>query len=147
MAKAIDRAMIDGQDHLTYSLAVTIDQIEAKASRRWEAIDRAWDLAHAPAPEAPTSTAPESYPVTTDSSANWDAIAGCEASGDWGYVGPSAGGYYFALQFAPSTWLAYGGTQAELDAGVAPSRARLIQVAEAVLAGQGPGAWPNCFSY
>ena len=73
----------------------------------------------------------------------WDPLAECEGSGDWSLV-TTGNGYYFVLQFAPSTWLAYGGTQAELDAGVAPSRARLIEVAEAVLAGQGKGAWPSC---
>lgn len=74
---------------------------------------------------------------------DWVAVAACEASGDWSLV-TTGNGYYFALQFAPSTWLAYGGTQAELDAGTAPSMARQIEVAERVLSAQGPGAWPNC---
>lgn len=84
-------------------------------------------------------------PAYSSPSADWDAIAACEGGGNWSLV-TTGNGYYFVLQFAPGTWLAYGGTQAELDAGVAPSRSRLIQVAEAVLRGQGPGAWPNCFA-
>lgn len=104
-----------------------------------------------PEPVLASSSTPASAPVANVGagagySANWDAIAACEGGSNWGMV-TTGNGYYFVLQFAPSTWLGYGGTQAELDAGVAPSRSRLIQVAEAVLAGQGPGAWPNCFSY
>lgn len=73
----------------------------------------------------------------------WDAIAECEGSSNWALV-TTGNGYWWVLQFSAGTWLANGGTQAELDAGVAPSRARLIEVAENVLASQGPGAWPNC---
>ena len=81
---------------------------------------------------------------------DWDSVAACEGWGDWSLV-TTGNGYYWVLQFAPSTWLAYGGTQAELDAGVAPSRERLIEIAENVAfhgygphAPQGLGAWPNC---
>lgn len=93
----------------------------------------------------PEPADPSSPAVTTYASSSvWDAVVACEASGNWGLV-TTGNGYWFAMQFTSSTWLAYGGTQAELDAGVAPSPARLIEVAERVLAGQGPGAWPNCF--
>lgn len=109
---------------------------------------------HYPKPSVPIATGGVTYSgsafvqaAPTSYSADWDAIAMCEGGGDWSMVKPDSDPYYFVLQFSPGTWLAYGGTQAELDAGVAPSRARLIQVAEAVLAGQGPGAWPNCFRY
>lgn len=88
--------------------------------------------------EAPVVSAP-AY-----SGSVWDAVAACEGGGDWSLY-TTGNGYYFVLQFVPSTWLANGGTQAELDAGHAPSRDRIIQVAESVLASQGSGAWPNCF--
>lgn len=74
----------------------------------------------------------------------WDALAGCEGWGDWSLY-RTGNGYYFVLQFTPETWLANGGTQAELDAGHAPSRERIIAVAESVLATQGSGAWPHCW--
>lgn len=80
----------------------------------------------------------------------WDLLAACEwnedpAAGPTGWATTTTGnGYYFAFQFTPGTWLTNGGTQAELDAGVAPSRERLIEVAQNVMASQGPGAWPNC---
>lgn len=93
----------------------------------------------------PATASEANFGAAAGYSADWDAIAACEGGGNW--AGVFGDPYYFVLQFAASTWLAYGGTQAELDAGVAPSRSRLIQVAENVLAGQGPGAWPNCFAY
>lgn len=77
--------------------------------------------------------------------ADWDAIAGCEGYGDWGFVGGDP--YWFALQFAASTWLAYGGPASYIEDGIAPPRSLQIAVAERVLAAQGPGAWPNCFQY
>ena len=73
----------------------------------------------------------------------WDAVAECEGSGDWSMV-TTGNGYYFVLQFAPTTWTGYGGDPAYFN-GPAPPRSELIAVAERVLAGQGPGAWPNCF--
>lgn len=108
------------------------------------------DLAEATAPsDIPTNAITGN--VTPAGGSIWDTVAACEwnedpAAGPTGWATTTTGnGYYFALQFSPGTWLANGGTQAELDAGVAPSRARLIEVAENVLASQGPGAWPNCF--
>jgi hypothetical protein len=74
----------------------------------------------------------------------WDQVAACEGGGNWALV-TTGNGFYFVLQFTPGTWLANGGTQAELSAGVAPSQARIIQVAESVLRTQGSGAWPHCW--
>ena len=37
----------------------------------------------------------------------WDAVAGCESSGNWAIN--TGNGYYGGLQFAQSTWRAYGG--------------------------------------
>lgn len=145
VARAIAQADLPG-DELTPALAQALIDVEEEAARRWKALDARWDAAHAPEPAiVADTTATTSVAATAVSgTADWDAIVNCEASGNWGLV-TTGNGYYFALQFDPGTWLAYGGTQAELDAGVAPSPSRLIQVAEAVLAGQGPGAWPNCF--
>ncbi|MBO0852893.1 MAG: transglycosylase family protein [Nocardia sp.] len=74
------------------------------------------------------------------SSHNWDAVAQCEASGNWG--ANTGNGYYGGLQFTQSTWHANGGTGSPANA----SRAEQIRVAENVLASQGPGAWPVCGS-
>ena len=76
----------------------------------------------------------------TVSSGIWDRLAQCESGGRWSLnVGAHDGG----LQFAPSTWRAFGGTQYAAEAWQA-SRAEQIAVAERVLAAQGWGAWPVC---
>ncbi|SFK62965.1 MULTISPECIES: transglycosylase family protein [Amycolatopsis] len=72
------------------------------------------------------------------SSVNWDAIAQCESGGNWSTN--TGNGYYGGLQFTQSTWKAYGGTGSPQNA----SREQQIAVAERVLQGQGPGAWPVC---
>ncbi|MBK1785372.1 LysM peptidoglycan-binding domain-containing protein [Prauserella cavernicola] len=76
-------------------------------------------------------------PAQADS-VNWDAIAQCESGGDWSIN--TGNGYSGGLQFAPSTWQAYGGTGSAHNA----SRDQQIAVAERVLEGQGIGAWPVC---
>ncbi|MER6026188.1 transglycosylase family protein [Streptomyces sp. NPDC001851] len=71
----------------------------------------------------------------------WDRVAGCESGGDWS--SNTGNGNYGGLQFTQPTWVAYGGTAYASRADLA-SRAEQITVAEAVLARQGPGAWPVC---
>lgn len=73
--------------------------------------------------------------------ATWDKVAQCESGGNWSIN--TGNGYSGGLQFAPSTWKAYGGTTYAPAAHQA-SRAQQIAVAERVLAGQGWGAWPVC---
>ncbi|MGP4019399.1 transglycosylase family protein [Saccharopolyspora sp. 5N708] len=73
--------------------------------------------------------------------ADWDKLAQCESSGNWNTN--TGNGYYGGLQFSPSTWAAYGGTQYAGSAHQA-TREQQIAVAEKVLASQGTGAWPGC---
>lgn len=83
-----------------------------------------------------TATGAHAAPVTT-----WDKVADCESTGNWSIN--TGNGFYGGLQFTPSTWAAYGGTQYAGQANQA-TRAQQISVAERVLAAQGPGAWPVC---
>ncbi|MEW2071157.1 peptidoglycan DD-metalloendopeptidase family protein [Streptomyces sp. NPDC007346] len=71
----------------------------------------------------------------------WEKVAACESSGDW--VVNTGNGYYGGLQFSGPTWAAFGGTQYAPRADLA-TRDQQIAVAERVLDGQGPGAWPTC---
>jgi murein DD-endopeptidase MepM/ murein hydrolase activator NlpD len=71
----------------------------------------------------------------------WDKVAACESTNDWDIN--SGNGYYGGLQFTQSTWEAYGGTRYAPRADLA-TRDQQIAVAEKVLDGQGPGAWPVC---
>ncbi|MFI6335865.1 transglycosylase family protein [Streptomyces sp. NPDC050535] len=71
----------------------------------------------------------------------WNEVAACESSGDWSIN--TGNGYYGGLQFSQSTWEAYGGRAYAQRADQA-TKDQQIAIAEKVLAGQGPGAWPTC---
>ena len=129
---------------------VEIEQAIDAAERRAEAreAEEAAAAAEAAAEEAEEATtqptppvgAPPPPPPGGGYSANWDAIAQCESGGNWHIDSTYDGG----LQFHPDTWLAYGGGRYARYAWQA-TREQQIAIAEKVLAGQGPGAWPNCF--
>ncbi|MFI5793079.1 transglycosylase family protein [Streptomyces sp. NPDC051677] len=71
----------------------------------------------------------------------WNKVAACESTNDWNIN--TGNGFYGGLQFTQSTWAAYGGTRYAPRADLA-TRDQQIAVAEKVLDGQGPGAWPLC---
>lgn len=79
----------------------------------------------------------------TANAEDWDTLAQCESSGNWS--ANTGNGFYGGLQFTPSTWDAYGGSQYAGSAHNA-TREQQIAVAEQVLAAQGSGAWPGCSS-
>ncbi len=83
-----------------------------------------------------TATSASAASVST-----WDAVAQCESTGNWSI--DTGNGFSGGLQFTPSTWAAYGGTQYASSASQA-SKGQQIAVAEKVLASQGVGAWPVC---
>jgi len=68
----------------------------------------------------------------------WDLLAQCESGGKWDTR--TGNGYAGGLQFAKSTWKAYGGKGSPHRA----SRKQQIEVAERVLKAQGWKAWPAC---
>ncbi|MDK0523588.1 peptidoglycan DD-metalloendopeptidase family protein [Streptomyces sp. ML-6] len=71
----------------------------------------------------------------------WEKVAACESTGNW-HIN-SGNGYFGGLQFTRSTWAAYGGTLYAPRADLA-TKDQQIKIAEKVLEGQGPGAWPGC---
>ncbi|MFI8961801.1 transglycosylase family protein [Streptomyces sp. NPDC053493] len=71
----------------------------------------------------------------------WEKLASCESSSNWQIN--TGNGYFGGLQFSQSTWERYGGTHFAPRADLA-SKDQQIAVAERVLKGQGPGAWPAC---
>ncbi|MFE5812209.1 peptidoglycan DD-metalloendopeptidase family protein [Streptomyces sp. NPDC056479] len=71
----------------------------------------------------------------------WNKVAACESTSRW-HVN-TGNGFYGGLQFAQSTWEAYGGPRYAARADLA-TKDQQIAVAEKVLDGQGPGAWPVC---
>ncbi|MFE5754796.1 transglycosylase family protein [Streptomyces massasporeus] len=71
----------------------------------------------------------------------WNKVAACESTSNWSIN--TGNGFYGGLQFTQSTWEAYGGRAYAARADLA-SKDQQIAVAEKVLDGQGPGAWPVC---
>ncbi|MEV6685635.1 transglycosylase family protein [Streptomyces sp. NPDC051130] len=71
----------------------------------------------------------------------WDKVAACESTNNW-HIN-TGNGYYGGLQFSQSTWRAFGGTAVAARADLA-TKDQQIAVAEKVLKGQGPRAWPVC---
>jgi len=71
----------------------------------------------------------------------WERVAQCESTGNWSIN--TGNGFYGGLQFTQSTWEAFGGTQYAPRADLA-TKEQQIAIAEKVLEGQGPGAWPVC---
>ena len=84
-----------------------------------------------------------SSPATAAASTthDWSGVAQCESSGNWSIN--TGNGYYGGLQFSQSTWAAFGGAAYAPRADLA-TPGQQVAVAEAVLAGQGIGAWPVC---
>lgn len=71
----------------------------------------------------------------------WDKVAACESTNNW-HIN-SGNGFYGGLQFTQSTWAAYGGLKYASRADLATKHEQIL-IAEKVLLGQGPGAWPVC---
>ena len=79
-------------------------------------------------------------PAVTDGSM-WDAIAGCEAGGNWAIN--TGNGYYGGVQFDQGTWERNGGLRFAARADLA-TREEQIAIAQVTRERQGWGAWPVC---
>jgi resuscitation-promoting factor RpfB len=71
----------------------------------------------------------------------WDALARCEAGGNWAIN--TGNGYFGGVQFDQSTWERNGGLRYATRADLA-TREEQIAIAEITRARQGWGAWPTC---
>ncbi len=71
---------------------------------------------------------------------NWEAIAQCESGGNW--AANTGNGDYGGLQISAATWDDNGGVGLPSQA----SPQQQIDVAQRIMATQGPGAWPTCAS-
>ncbi|MGW7362871.1 peptidoglycan DD-metalloendopeptidase family protein [Streptomyces sp. NPDC054841] len=71
----------------------------------------------------------------------WEKVAACESTDNW-HIN-TGNGYFGGLQFSQSTWEGYGGTVYAARADLA-TKDQQIAIAEKVLKGQGPRAWPAC---
>jgi uncharacterized protein YabE (DUF348 family) len=73
--------------------------------------------------------------------ATWDALARCEAGGNWAIN--TGNGYYGGVQFDQNTWERNGGLRYAARADLA-TKEEQIAIAEVTRARQGWGAWPTC---
>lgn len=73
--------------------------------------------------------------------AQWDALAQCEAGGNWRIN--TGNGYFGGVQFDQNTWERNGGLRYAARADLA-TREEQIAIAEVTRARQGWGAWPVC---
>ena len=69
---------------------------------------------------------------------NWEAVAQCESGGNW--AADTGNGDYGGLQISQATWTANGGSGLPSQA----SQDQQIDVANRIMASQGPKAWPTC---
>lgn len=71
----------------------------------------------------------------------WDALASCEAGGNWAIN--TGNGFYGGVQFDQNTWERNGGLQYAPRADLA-TREEQIAIAQVTQQRQGWGAWPVC---
>ncbi len=96
------------------------------------------------APAAPAASGNTGAAAPASANAGvWDSIAQCESGGNWSTN--TGNGFSGGLQFTPSTWAGFGGTEYAPTPEQA-TREQQIAVAEKVQAAQGWGAWPACTS-
>jgi hypothetical protein len=116
------------------SVTVTLARVSEAKNAGWSATERVLR-------EKARDFAASAFLTEHEERAIWDALAACEAGGNW--AADTGNGYAGGLQFAPGTWAFYGGTRFAPSAAGA-TRSEQIAVARLVLGGQGWAAWPAC---
>jgi uncharacterized protein YabE (DUF348 family) len=127
----------DGEQATTFRVTV-VDGVQTAKESLSTAVTRA------PVP-ATVAVGTKERPVAPPSTSglNWDALAKCEAGGNWAIN--TGNGYYGGLQFDASTWRAYGGGQYAALPNQA-TREQQIAVGEKAYAANGSSPWPSCGS-
>ena len=90
---------------------------------------------------APTGTNTGVTPPPSTSGLNWDAVAACEAGGNW-HIN-TGNGFYGGLQFDSGTWLSNGGGAYAPRADLA-TREQQIAIATKLYDARGSSPWPVC---
>jgi uncharacterized protein YabE (DUF348 family)/transposase len=84
---------------------------------------------------------PDTIVPPVSNGATWDALAACEAGGNWAIN--TGNGFYGGVQFDQNTWKRHGGLRYAPRADLA-TREEQLAIAEVTRARQGWGAWPVC---
>ena len=134
---------VDGQQATTYRVTTTDGVETAREQLNTQVVTPAVDEQVAvgtkakPAPVANTGAVPPG----SSSGLNWDALAKCEAGGNWAIN--TGNGYYGGLQYNISTWNAYGGNAYAPRPDLA-TREQQIAIGEKTYAARGASPWPAC---
>lgn len=136
---AVERAQTE--EYLTAAAEVENQRRAAAAAAAAKAAKEAEARKRQQAAPAPRTSSPA--PNYASGGTVWDRIAQCESGGNWSIN--TGNGYSGGLQFAHSTWPAYGGREFAPMAYMA-TREQQIIVAERIRASQGGTyqAWPGC---
>jgi uncharacterized protein YabE (DUF348 family) len=124
---------VDGEQATTWRITV-VDGVETGREQLNTTVTRP-----AVDEQVTVGTKARPAPPASTSGLNWDALAKCEAGGNWAIN--TGNGYYGGLQFNLGTWQAYGGS------GLPSNASRETQIAIATKlrnASGGYGAWPGC---
>ncbi len=142
---SVGATAVDLQQERASQAEVVKAALEARARRLARERHEAWvakQLAKRAAADAALIASNRAkYGATPD----WDATASCESHGRWDIN--TGNGYWGGLQFSHGTWLGNGGAPFDGTGPFPFTKAEQIMVAERVLAGQGPHAWPVCFRW
>lgn len=131
------KAGVEGVDHVTYDVQY-VDGVEVKRTVIHTVVVRA-------PKDQVEKVGTKQRPQPADTSGrNWDAVAQCEAGGNW-HIN-TGNGYYGGLQFSQSTWESNGGTQYASRADLA-SREQQIAIANKLADRSGGSSWPVCGQY
>jgi resuscitation-promoting factor RpfB len=137
----VTRAGIAGHKRVTYRIVTVNGRQRVKVVLRSVVLSRPTSQIEYRGTK-PVPVVPSTPPNFASGSSVWDKIAACESGGNWAIN--TGNGYSGGLQFAPSTWLAYGGG-AFAPYAYEASRDQQIVVAERIRAASGGyGAWPAC---
>jgi uncharacterized protein YabE (DUF348 family) len=136
---------VDGVQTTTYRVTVT-DGVETGRQQLSTAVstppvDELVSVGTKERPAAPTNTG--AVPPGSSSGLNWDALAKCEAGGNWAIN--TGNGYYGGLQYNISTWNSYGGDAYAPRPDLA-TREQQIAIGEKTYAARGTAPWPACGS-
>jgi len=145
--RSVTQQGVDGVQTTTYRVTVT-DGVETSRQQLSSTVTTppvdeqvAVGTKDRPAPQATPAATSNTGAVPPGSSTglNWDALARCEAGGNWAIN--SGNGYYGGLQYNVSTWNSYGGNEYAPRPDLA-TREQQIAIGEKTYAARGAPPWP-----
>jgi uncharacterized protein YabE (DUF348 family) len=131
-----------GRKRVTYQLVLVDGKLAARKVQKTQVLQDAVDqVERVGVKQRPVVVAPAAPATSSSGGLNWDAVAACEAGGNWQIN--TGNGFYGGLQFDAGTWLSNGGGAYAARADLA-SRSEQISVATRLYNARGSSPWPVC---